>query len=113
MKKVAIILRTEHGFSLIELLISLVVLLVVITATSSLLNAGYSGVFSVGRKSNTLYTAQKDIENAMFVGTTLNDNPLSITFPGLSPITLQGKIDLKQYTVDNQTVSVTVFLPKK
>ena len=109
------LLFNQDGFSLVEILVAFVILLIVITAVTPLFTTSYAGIFRAGRKSNALYQAQRDIESAINVGTALNSDPLTITFPGVPSITLtlQGKIETKTYPAEANNVSVTVFLPKR
>lgn len=107
------LLANQHGFSLVEIIVAFVVMLIVITAVTPLFTSSYTGVFRAGRKSSALQQAQSDIEAAIRIGTTLNSNPLNISFPGVPSITLQGKIETIIHPTETHNVAVTVFLPKR
>lgn len=106
-------LQNHKGFSLVELLVALVILVIVITGITTLLLGGFSGVFRTGRKTQALKAAQTDIENALRVDNPDNDDPLVIYFDGVSPITLKGKIKTATENYEEHSVSINVFLPQK
>lgn len=113
MRQIKRLLANQHGFSLVEIIVAFVVMLIVITAVTPLFTSSYTGVFRAGRKSSVLQQAQSDIEATIRIGTTLNDDPLDIEFPGVPLIRVYGKIETIIHPTDTHNVAITVFLPKR
>lgn len=117
-------INNENGFSLIEVLIALTVLLVIITAFSVLFSESFVGIFASGNKSEAQYILQDSIENEMgnieknvaeVDKTSLNVSGFSIEFSDNEDITVDGERIIFETTFDDgkdpeREVEITVFL---
>lgn len=98
----------EKGFTLIEVLIAMSILTIIITAYMGLFTNSYVSIFSTGRKSEAIYTAQEKIADSDY--TAVDNNPLSIEF-GSKTITINGETVVSDEEYDNKKVMITMFIP--
>ena len=104
---------SSGGFTFIEILVSLTMLAIIITAYVTLYTNSYDGIFYAGRNSKAQKLAQHDIENAIGVNSNANNGQLAISFPS-NPIQVTGNFVTinKTYTdssAGTKTVTVTTF----
>lgn len=110
-------IKKNSGFSLIEMVVSISILVIMATAFVTLLSRSYSYIFISGLKSDALFQAQKEIEPQLAEGTTLATDTLEIDYDvsvGVAPLTIQGTIitETKIYNGTNSVV-ITSFIPKR
>ena len=116
MKIVCKSIISEKGFTLVEVLVAIFILMIVIFAFTGLFTTSFVGIFSAGNKSNALYGAQADMEeNITGYDNTSTD---SLVIPFSSPITLTGKYVTinKTYTDssgNSRSVSIITFVANK
>ncbi len=98
----------QSGFSLVELLIAMVVLVIAVTAFTGMLTSGMSGIARAGEKSTHMYLSQEELEKKISTGTTVG-TLLTVTFKDLSSIAIPGE------TVEfsNGNVSISAFIPRR
>ncbi|MBF7082134.1 prepilin-type N-terminal cleavage/methylation domain-containing protein [Desulfallas sp. Bu1-1] len=114
-------MNNKKGFSILEVLVAISILVIIVFTFTTLFSAGFSGIFSAGRKSEALYKVQKEMENAIInkSGNNVTDGTISISFPSLTdPITVTGKFVIcdQTYTDSNgneRTVTITSFVPNQ
>jgi len=128
------LLNKSEGFALVEIIVSITLLLIIITAYTSLFTTSFSGIFAAGHKSNATYEMQTDMEKAIaehniilvdvttansasgnIITTTVEDSPdFSIVFNS-GTVSVDGKYISKEvkYNVEGheRTVSTASFVP--
>lgn len=89
-------LRQNKGFTLIEVLISFVLLAILATVTLNLFTHGFQSITKFGDRSESMHLARKDIEQA----TSGTDGNLTIykVSGAVDPITIHGETVNKQIT---------------
>jgi len=60
--------KKQDGFTLIEIILSALILMVFIFAFMTLSTSSITGIFGAGHKSSALFEAQEDIDNAINEG---------------------------------------------
>ncbi len=110
------ILCNEKGFTLVEVLIAVFILLIIVIAFTTLFTSSFRGITSSGSRSETLFSLQEDIERniddagAEFIGN------VNIEFTDgdgvLIPIPGEHRA-FKQVTDDQKEVVIDVFVYKK
>ena len=111
--KLSTFIRINQGFSLLEVIVALAVLLLIIIAFTTLFTFSFGGIFSQGRKSEALYEdVQKELEEKYDQGNPGSSDTLFIDF-GDSSINLNrpGMIIVEQYTYEDQTGAIYTFIP--
>ncbi|UNK16089.1 prepilin-type N-terminal cleavage/methylation domain-containing protein [Paenibacillus sp. N3/727] len=89
-------LRQNKGFTLIEVLISFVLLAILATVTLSLFSQGFQSITKFGNRSESMHLTRKDIEQATS-GTDGNLTINKVSGAG-APITIHGETVNKQIT---------------
>lgn len=82
----------KKGMTLIELIVCLALIGIIAVTFLPMFTAGIKYIANAGNKSQTIYVSQDQTENKLLNGasTTSTDN-ITITFPGLTPITMSGE----------------------
>jgi prepilin-type N-terminal cleavage/methylation domain-containing protein len=114
------VLRAEHGFTLVEVVVAIMVLSLVTVAVVQIYNSNLFGIILSGNRTEAIYDVQqkleKEIARALEVDPADDDweyKPLEIHFEGKS-ITIPGWIVEKDSTEVGPRhikVSGTVFIP--
>ncbi len=107
-------IKAEKGFSLVEIIVAMALLLLIIIAFTTLFTFAFGGIFSQGRKSEALYeVVQNELEVLYEQGNTGGPDILPISFDGgaIAPIEVDGLIETKEYTYEDQsgTRSRTIY----
>ncbi|MEW5922010.1 MAG: prepilin-type N-terminal cleavage/methylation domain-containing protein [Bacillota bacterium] len=103
----------EKGFTLIEIMIALTVLLIVVFTFSSFLCWSYAGIFSAGQKSVVLFAAQSDVEKIIAAASASGAGKLVIPFPGIpDPVRICGEEVQIMYEHEGRSGMLTYFLPE-
>ncbi|QGG46577.1 type IV pilus modification PilV family protein [Heliorestis convoluta] len=63
MKTIKNLSSCKKGFSVVEVLISLVILTILIVAVAPLMATSFTGIMASGNRSTDLYQAQRELEN--------------------------------------------------
>lgn len=101
----------EEGFTIVEVLIAMVLLLLLVLTFTVLFTTSFDGIMTSGRRSEAVYATQQDIVN-----TTSPENSTSTTlivnFTGVDPIEVQGLHDTykKEYK-NGKEVEIDLFQP--
>jgi len=104
----------EKGFSLVEILVALTILLIIATAFLSLYTQSYLGIAYSGHKNKALYEAQQEIEELILSNESDGKDELEIIFPGLEhSIKIRGKVELRNVQYGEKSASVAVFIPNR
>lgn len=112
----------EKGFTLTESLVAILILSIIITAFAVLFSNSNSDIFSMGKKSEGLYSAQNIMENAITDRLYTNSSitritgSISITFSGPGNIPVAGTtVKVNGNYTDSKgatrQVSLTSFVP--
>jgi prepilin-type N-terminal cleavage/methylation domain-containing protein len=106
-------LNAEKGFSLIEVLIAVFILLIIVIAFTTLFTSSFRGITSSGSRSEKLFILQKniesdinDLENAEIVGNVNIEFNDGVIIPGEHRAFKQDIDDQKEVVID-------VFVYKK
>jgi Tfp pilus assembly protein PilV len=103
--------NNEEGFTIVEVLIAMVLLLLMALTFTVLFTTSFDGIMTSGRRSEAVYATQQDI-----VSTTSPENSTSTTvivnFAGLDPIEVQGVHETykKEYR-NGKEVEIDLFEP--
>ncbi len=107
----------RSGFSLIEVVVAMAVLIIVVIGFSALFTNSFLTVFSAGHKSEAQFTAQDKTENALMgyidTGATESNYDFTLNFEGTN-ISVPGKeimvnVDYVDSYGNNLTTTVTTF----
>ncbi|HHY10081.1 MAG TPA: prepilin-type N-terminal cleavage/methylation domain-containing protein [Firmicutes bacterium] len=112
-------LKTEKGFTLVEVVVALLVLAVITAAVVGIYNSGLLAIFQSGKRTEAIYEVQAKLDQAISKGiaeVAETDPPLKIHFQGLEkPIEIEGKIVTKDsdtaFGPQKRKVSASVFIP--
>ncbi len=106
-------IKAEKGFSLVEVMVAMAVLLIIVIAFSTLFTFAFGGIFSQGRKSEALYEeVQKELEELYETGNSDGTDELVIGFVNASStISVTGAIVTEPYTYDDRTNNIYTFIP--
>lgn len=113
LKRPPLFVRTNHGFSLVEVIVALSILLLIVIAFTTLFTFAFGGIFTQGSKSEALYEdVQKELEEKYDQGNPGSADTLFIDF-GDSSINLNvpGVIVTEQYTYEDRTGTIYTFIP--
>ncbi len=104
-------LQQERGFTLVEVLIAIVILLIIVISFTTLFTSSYRGITSSGDRSEALFGIQENIErdlkdaNAVVVGSE------SIVFTDGEGVTIPGQHrTFKEVIIDDKEVMIDVFV---
>lgn len=106
----------EKGFSLMELLVSLAIIVIIIISMIPLFNGTLVNIINSGKKSASISTAQKSLEDAIEAGTSESTYSLDFVFkaegsPNVN-LSIPGvKVDTT-YNFGGAANNITVFVPK-
>ncbi len=107
------LVKTNHGFTLVEIIVAVAVLLIVIFAFTTLFTSAFGGIFTQGRKSEALYDeAQQELEQLYEQGAS-GAEILSITFDEdpAKVVNVTGRVENQAYNYDNKTGVIDAFIP--
>lgn len=101
----------EEGFTLIEVIIAITILMIVIFAFTTLYTTSFSGIFSAGRKSEALFLAQEAMDNLIAEEVNSGTETLTIEFVQRT-ISVTGEELEVPYEYEGRTGTIYYFLPK-
>ena len=104
-------IKNEEGFTLVEVIVAFVLLVIMLYALITVFTTGSSGIFRAGRKSEALFETQKSIDNSIAEGLSNEAviTPHLITFEGHPPLVVYGEV--KEEDLDGFTGTIYYFLP--
>lgn len=102
--------KDEKGFTMVEVLIALAILVIIIAAFTALFTTGARGIFSAGRKSNALFEAQNEMDNFIAEGNSDGLATHNIEFDSIT-ITVTGEEKIISTEYEGRTVEIYYFLP--
>lgn len=105
-------LKNQEGFTIVEVLVALVFLIIIIFAFTNLLATGHSGIFRAGQKSEALFYAQEDIDNQIAGGSGTGSVTHTISFSGIDPIPIAGEEIEITYQYGDHSDQLYYFIPK-
>jgi len=70
--------RQKDGFTLVETVVAMFILSIIAAAYVGLFTTSYGGTFSAGRKSEAIYSAQKDADEKFISGAANNAESIDI-----------------------------------
>ena len=110
----SVLIRSNRGFSLVEIIVAMTVLLIVIFAFSTIFTFAFGGIFSQGRKSEALYEVQKDLEALYEAQESGDGNTLEIRFDSADDVSVDGEEVEQNYTYEeDKTGIIYTFIPNK
>ncbi len=119
-------LKNENGFSLVEVMVAMVVLLIFVVAFSALFTDSFSIIFSSGRKSEAQYQAQEasewvlsGVDPATVSGITITPVPeftIEIENNAIDDLVIGGdQLTYSDSYISTRgntgTVDITIFIP--
>lgn len=107
-------MKSNKGFSLVELLVSISLLTIMAVAFLPLLTTSYSGIQKSGERNNAINLAQQEIEQRFSKGAEKSDTQITIRFPGVELFKIEGEIIIfnEEYG-EEHSVELDVFIPEK
>lgn len=109
-------LKDEHGFTLVEILVSIVILAILAACFISLFTGSSSNIFTSGDRSQALYKAQESLEFVMSEGVSTPEATLSIQYDstvGVNPIVVEGKLYEETITYNSKMLKLFAFILKR
>ncbi len=100
----------KFGFTLIEVVISLAILTIIVTAFLSLFSAGLLGIYAAGDKGLAYSDAQADLESRIGSREALTADDLILVFDGDSH-SIQGGLVESFQSVGSRNSSLETFIP--
>ncbi len=110
-------LKREEGFTLTEIMVALAVLTIIIFAFTTLFTSSFSGIFRAGRKSASLYAAQKEMDHKIAQGTDVSpgeeqEMTPTIIFDQITIDDVSGERLEILYEYEERSGTLVYFLPK-
>jgi prepilin-type N-terminal cleavage/methylation domain-containing protein len=115
------LLKNKKGMTLIEIIVAIAILGIISVSFFAMFTTGFKGIINAGKYSKAEYVAQKAMENRVagvavagvtnITANTVNSVALSINFGILSPITVNGKIELIEYNDGEKKINLATFVP--
>ncbi len=104
------------GFTLIEVLVSLLILSLLVITLVALFTAGYVHILLGGDRSITVFELQGMVEDKTLSpkDETEDDEEwtMNLNFPGVGPVDIAGKkVTVEKSDQDHGAITLTVFLP--
>lgn len=107
-------LNNNKGFSLVELLVSIVLLTILAIAFLPLLTTSYSGIHGAGERNIAMNEAQKKLEISFNNGTNKAIAEVEIRFSGVGTFKIVGEnIKVREHYGDGSSIEIDAFIPKK
>lgn len=111
----------QRGFTLVELIVSLAILLIISVAFLTLFAGSYSNISISGRKNVLLFSAQKAVEGAISQENMEDNKYLSISFNkevdgGPINLEVRGALFTKEIVLEDfkdRKADIAVFIPKR
>lgn len=105
-------IQEENGFSLVEVILAISILMIVVAAFTLLYTTSFSNIFTAGRKSKSLFEAQELVDNLITGDANYQyDSTLVIEFDQRT-ITIEGEEISVEYQYEDRSGDLYYFLPK-
>ena len=101
--------RNQNGFTIIEVLVAMAILVLFITAFSALFVQSYVGIINAGNKNNASYDAQAEAEQRIAEENSDSSSTYTITFGSININIKGGNISVDR-TRNGQKSSMLTFL---
>lgn len=102
-------LTNKNGFTIIEVLVAMAILVLFITAFSALFVQSYTGIMAAGSKNNASYQAQAEVEQRIAEENSDSSGTYTITFGSINITINGGKINVDK-TKNGQKSSMLTFI---
>ncbi len=106
------LVKHEKGFSLIEVIVAVSILLIIISAFSLLFTNSFSGIFTAGRQSRSLFQAQEEIDNAIAGGTGNSGGDILVVNFDYRTVEIDGQEIIINYEYEGRSNNLYYFLPE-
>ncbi len=105
--------KKEEGFTLVEVLVAVSILTIIIFAFTTLFTTSFTGIFGAGRKSEALFKAQEEMDNAIAQGLdeSLEEKTLVINFD-LKTFSIRGREKHINYEYEGRTGTLYYLIPQ-
>ncbi len=104
-------LKHENGFSLVEVLIAVFILLIIVITFTTLFTSSFRGITSSGSRSETLFGLQENIESDIKAPGADYIGNLNILFTEGDGVSIPGEHrSFRQDTDDQKEVVIDVFV---
>ncbi len=106
------LINHQKGFTLVELLIAISILMMIIFSFTLLFTTSFSGIFGAGRKSEALFRAQEEMDNKIASGLEeqYDETNLTIVFDELL-LEVTGEVKQVGYEYEDHTGTIKYFFP--
>lgn len=107
--------KTNHkGYTLVEMLIALTILLIISSALLILFANSFRSIEISGKKNKELYEIQEKIEQSISSDNISGEKELIISFPGVEqPIRMSGRIHREKAAFQDIEISISVFIAEQ
>ena len=103
--------KQEKGFTLIEVLVALSILMIMIFTFTLLYTSSFEGIFRAGRVSEELFNAQRDMDNIIAEGSAADTTEVVISFD-LHTVDVKGEVKDAPYEYERRSGSLQYFMPE-
>ncbi|NLN41384.1 MAG: prepilin-type N-terminal cleavage/methylation domain-containing protein [Clostridiales bacterium] len=104
----------NKGFTLVEVLIAITILLIVSSALLALFANSYRDIEISGIKNKELYKIQDKLEESISLDNASEKKDLIISFPGIEQhIKIPGRIHSEKTEIQGKQIAISVFVPEQ
>lgn len=104
-------INQEKGFTLVEVLVAIVILLIVVISFTTLFSSSYKGIAGSGQRSEALFGIQEEIESNLEDSGAIVVGPESIVFTEGTGVNIPGQHrTFKEVIIDDKEVMIDVFV---
>lgn len=102
----------QHGFTLIEIILTLSIIALIAVSFIPFLTNSFSGIMAVGNRANSLYEAQAEIESLFDSSSDGTSSSVDIVCDSPSKtFTIEGRLKEVNKTVNGSSLHLYIFVP--
>jgi prepilin-type N-terminal cleavage/methylation domain-containing protein len=108
----------QAGFTLVEILVSLILISLICVSIFPIFANRFKGITVSAENSKENYESQKAMENILagesyseIAGSTQTYSPISISFPGVTEMVVEGDVVATPITYNSKVDHLTSFIP--
>lgn len=112
MKIFSKIVKSQKGFTLIEVVVALAILVIIVFSFTIMFTSSFSGIFRAGHKSRALFEAQEEMDNKIAGNMNSGANAITVQFDQID-VTVDGEIKEVTYEYEGRNGVLYYFLPEQ
>lgn len=112
MKHLKKISKTQKGFTLIEVIVAVAILMIIVFSFTLMFTTSFSGIFRAGHKSRALFETQDEMDNKIAGNLNSGVDSISVQFDQIA-ITVVGEIKEVTYEYEGRNGVLYYFLPEQ